>query len=578
MYLKLWRLLAPFHKKFYKLILIMIVYETCQVFFSYLVSSVVRLYEMNVQLTVWFFSFVLLVVAQELFMRLDNGLDWHIIRQSHAVYKYLKLKAIDQFLKLDRSWHQKHNSGILVGQVSDGVWKALAMVDNVSWEFLPTLIQTVISTIPLLYFSFPTAVLCYISLIAFVLLTWRGEVYKRSLRKARHDQYDSEWQIGIEAIQAHETVVMFGQQRRILSDLDGVHDKVIDIAFKEHLAGVFFFNRWRIRMLNLTRAAIFFFWVSQLYAGSLDIASLIFVSVLSEKLLNSFWRFARLADNVTNNSEGVRRFVNLMSTPVPVHQGKEAPDISRAIEVELRGVCFDYSGEYDEDNGALHNLDLKIRPGKMTAIVGPSGAGKTTIRKVITGLWPIQGGQILIQGRDIKDFDPEKLLEIFSYVPQGDDVAIFDETVKYNIALSRPNASVEEIESSARMAGIHNFIISLEKGYDTMVGERGVRLSGGQKQRLALARAILANRQVLILDEATSAIDSITEEEIQSNMAQILRGKTSIVVAHRLSTIRQADEIVVMDKGGIVGQGTHEELMTDCSLYSQMVTAQNQKM
>lgn len=575
MFRKLFTLLRPFHKVFATLILMAFVYEGGQILGSYIVSLIVRLFELRVQFLVWVFVAFCLSAYNEGYMRLDNAWDWHIIaKQSHPIYKFLKVSALKKFLAMPINWHQRHNSGTLVGQVSDGVWKALEIIDQLSWEFMPTTIQTFLSLIPLFYFSPPTAALSLLAYCLFITLTLKGEREKQPIRKRRHDLYEREWSLTVQAVQGHETVTMFGQQDRLQKDQEKIHDEIIGEAFSEHRLGVFKYNRARIRILTTLRMVVYGVWVFQLSTGQLDVANLIFVSVLTEKLFNSFWRFARLADQVFRNGEGVNRLLDVILEPEPVDTGSEAVEVLAPVGIKLNQVCFAYSGDYDKNGGALHDLSLDIEHGKMVALVGPSGAGKTTVRKVVTKQIPFQNGSIEVGGLPIDRWNGEKLRRLFSYVPQGDDVYIWDEDVRYNIAFPRPDAGSEEVEQAARLAGIHDFIIGLEKGYQTMVGERGVRLSGGQKQRVALARAILADRPILILDEATSAVDSITEDEILTNMRQILAGKTAIVIAHRLSTIRNADKIVVMDDGRKVEEGTHRELVGNNGLYTKMVALQ----
>lgn len=575
MFRKLFTLLRPFHKVFATLILMAFLYEGGQILGSYIVSLIVRLFELNVQFLVWIFVAFLLASYNEGYMRLDNAWDWHIIaKQSHPIYKFLKVLALKKFLSMPITWHQHHNSGSLVGQVSDGVWKAIQIVDQLSWEFMPTTIQTFLSLIPLLYFSPWTAFLSLLAYGLFIALTLKGEKEKQQFRKRRHDLYEKEWSLTTQAVQGHETVTMFGQQERLQEDQQKLHDEIIGEAFNEHHLGVFKYNRARIRILTTIRLIIYGIWVIQLSSGQLDVANLIFVSVLTEKLFNSFWRFARLTDQIFMSSEGVNRLLDVVLEPEPIDTGQEVIQVTGSVGIRLDQVCFAYSGDYDKNGGALHDLTLNIEPGQTVALVGPSGAGKTTIRKVVTKQIPFQGGSIEVAGLDLIRWSGEKLRRLFSYVPQGDDVYIWDEDVYYNIAFPRPDASSEEVEQAARLAGIHTFITTLEKGYQTLVGERGVRLSGGQKQRVALARAILADRPILILDEATSAIDSITESEIQTNMRQILAGKTAIIIAHRLSTIRNADKIVVLDNGRKVEEGTHSELVLHAGLYAKMLALQ----
>lgn len=578
MFGKLWRILKPFHRTFITLVIMAIFYEGARMLESYMVSFIVRMFEMKIQVGVWLIIAVGFLGFNEAYMRFDNRWDWHVItKQSHPIYRYLKLAAIAKFLKMDVIWHQHHNSGSLVGKVSDGVWKTMSIVDMISWEFMPTTVQMVVSMIPLILMSPFAAILCALAFVLFIVITLRGEKRKAMIRSKRHDIYEEEWSQSVQSVQGHETVVMFGQQQRLLSTQEDLHDRIIEKAHEEHRLGVFRYNRWRIRILTTIRTLIYVIWVIQLMQGTIDIPNLIFVSVLTERLLGSFWRFARLADQVYSNSEGVMRLLNLLDEQEPIERGKLSVAVSESAEIVFNDVCFAYTKDYSEDDGALHGFNLTIPAGKTIALVGPSGAGKTTVRKIVTKLIPIQKGQISVAGMNIDDWDSDKLRALFSYVPQGDDVYIWDDNVRYNIAFPRPEASEAEIMMAAKLAGIHDFITTLEKGYETLVGERGIRLSGGQKQRIALARAILANRPILILDEATSAVDAITEDEIQTNMKQILSGKTAIIIAHRLSTIWDADKIVVMDQGRIVEEGTHAELVSLGGLYAKMVTLQTNK-
>jgi len=466
----------------------------------------------------------------------------------------------------------------LVGKVGDGVWKTLEIVDTLSWEFIPTLIQAVISLVPLFIISPTVAFIAIVTFVIFSLLTIRGNREKKPFRAKRQDYYEDEWNKSIESVQSVETNLMFGQQERLIENQTKIHRGIIEEATKEHRLGIFKYNRWRIRTLTIARRLILIMWIVQLYEGSIDVANLIFVSVLVERLFSSFWRFARLLDRATESSEGASRLANLLYESEPVETGTVQEIPTGPIGVSLQSVCFAYDGEYSQEDGALHEFSLEIKPGTTVALVGPSGAGKTTIRKVITRLVNCQKGAIKVGGIDIKDWDGRQLLQLFSYVPQGDDVYIFDDTIGHNIAFPKPNATMGTIIEAAKLAGIHDFVLTLKDGFNTQVGERGIRLSGGQKQRVALARAILADRPILILDEATSAVDAITEKEIQINMRAILTGKTSIIIAHRLSTIWDiADKIVVMDKGRKAEEGTHNQLMKHRGLYAQMVHLQTEK-
>ncbi len=574
---KLWQLLKPFHRVFGGYLGLIVVYEALQIVEGYVISGAIRLFGERTEMLVWAGLLGGLLLYDELFMRLDNAVDWHIIvRHEYPIYRFLKTKAIRKFLEMEMAWHQKHNSGALVGKVNRGVSKVVEILEALSWEFVPTLIQAILTIIPLLIFS-PWVV--GVAAAALAVFMWVSIVdYRRRqpLKKRRHDRYEEEWAKSTEMVQSVETARMFSQEARFLHMYHDLHDDIVADGTTEARIGIYFSNRWRLRLLSVARRSILAIWIWQLYQGTLDIAGLVYVSILTEKLFHSFWRFARLFTRAAEASESAARLVDLLEQQPQVGSQLSEHQTVPPVGITMEGVCFSYSGKYDGSNGALRGLSLDIAPGQIVALVGPSGAGKTTVRKLITGLWQIQRGRILVGGIDITEWSLPALLQLFAYVPQGDDVFIFDATICENIAFARPEASLEEIARAAELAGIWQFIESLPEKYQTRVGERGIRLSGGQKQRVALARAILADSPILILDEATNAVDAITEREIQTQMEAILAGKTAVIIAHNLSTIRRADKIVVLAGGEKVAEGTHEELIYSCPLYAEMVRLQTE--
>jgi len=259
---------------------------------------------------------------------------------------------------------------------------------------------------------------------------------------------------------------------------------------------------------------------------------------------------------------------------------KEAPEIvdrqgapalaARQGAVAFRQVDF----RYDPRRSILEDIDFTIKPGETVAIVGSSGAGKSTIARLLFRFYDVDAGAIEIDGQDIREVTQDSLRRAIGVVPQ--DTVLFNDTVLYNIAYGRPGASRAEIEAAARFARIHDFVIGLPDGYDTMVGERGLKLSGGEKQRVAIARVILKAPEILIFDEATSALDTKTEREIQASLAEVAAGRTTLIIAHRLSTIVDADQILVLDAGHIVERGHHRELLARDGLYAAMWARQQE--
>ena len=275
--------------------------------------------------------------------------------------------------------------------------------------------------------------------------------------------------------------------------------------------------------------------------------------------INPIHRFVTLFEQLQEGMSGFSRFYEIVTTPDEVDEGTVEIDDIRG-DVEFNNVTFSYVDDgTDGDKAVISNLSLKLKAGSTVALVGPSGGGKSTICNLIPRFYNVNSGTITVDGVDVMDITLDSLRRSIGMVSQN--VFLFDGTVRDNIAYARPDASDEEIVEAAKKANIHDFILTLDDGYDTEVGERGVKLSGGQRQRISIARVFLKNPKLLILDEATSALDNVTEMQIQASLEELSRGRTVIVVAHRLSTVKNADEIVVIDKTGIVERGSHEELI-----------------
>jgi len=240
-----------------------------------------------------------------------------------------------------------------------------------------------------------------------------------------------------------------------------------------------------------------------------------------------------------------------------------------ALQVSGGEIVFDHVDfHYDKARPILHDVSFRVAPGDTVAIVGSSGAGKSTVSRILFRFYDVAAGQVRIDGQDIREVTQSSLRAAIGVVPQ--DTVLFNDTIYYNIAYGRPDASREEVEEAARLARIHDFIVGLPAGYESTVGERGLKLSGGEKQRVAIARTILKNPRILLFDEATSALDTRTEQEIQHSLEEVSRGRTTVVIAHRLSTIIHADEIVVLDRGRVAERGRHADLLAKDGLYADM--------
>jgi ATP-binding cassette subfamily B protein len=263
---------------------------------------------------------------------------------------------------------------------------------------------------------------------------------------------------------------------------------------------------------------------------------------------------------------GIERFIEVMDEPVDIDDKPDAEDIQ-----DVRGdIVFDKAsfryGDAGED--VLTDIDLHISPGENIALVGPSGSGKTTLCNLIPRFFDVTSGSIRVDGHDVRDVSTHSLRSQIGMVQQ--DVYLFSGTIRDNIEYGRPGATDEEIEYAAKLAGAHSFIMELSNGYDSYVGERGVKLSGGQKQRISIARVFLKNPPILILDEATSALDNESERIVQKSLSMLAEGRTTLTIAHRLTTIQNAKTILVLTDEGIAERGNHEELMEAGGLYSKL--------
>ena len=282
-------------------------------------------------------------------------------------------------------------------------------------------------------------------------------------------------------------------------------------------------------------------------------------------LLKPINRFISLFEQLQNGMTGFSRFREIMEKPVEAESENAIELNSARGDIAFENVTFSYPTG-DTGKGVLKGLSLNIEAGKTVALVGPSGGGKTTLCNLIPRFYELDGGRITIDGNDITALTRYSLRRNIGIVAQ--DVFLFSGTVRENIAYGNLDASDDEIIGAAKRANIHDYIMTLEKGYDTKVGERGINLSGGQKQRISIARVFLKNPPILILDEATSALDNVTEMQIQASLEELARGRTVIVVAHRLSTIQSADEILVINHEGIAERGTHEQLLAKNGIYA----------
>lgn len=300
--------------------------------------------------------------------------------------------------------------------------------------------------------------------------------------------------------------------------------------------------------------------------GKINAADLVAYLLFVTTLLSSIRRIVEFAEQFQRGMTGIERFAEIMDTNPDIKDLKGAKPLKDVKgEIEFKNVTFKYS---PETRTILDNLSFKISVGENVALVGPSGGGKTTICSLIPRFYEINSGEITVDGKNVKDVTLRSLRDNIGIVQQ--DVYLFSGSVAENISYGRPGADFDDVVEAAKLAGIHEFIMTLPNGYDTYVGERGVKLSGGQKQRISIARVFLKNPPILILDEATSALDNESEKLVQESLEKLSKGRTTLTIAHRLTTVRNADNIIVLTRDGIAETGTHESLMKKGGIYSDL--------
>ncbi len=484
---------------------------------------------------------------------------------SEYAQRVFGLKAFRHLHELGMRFHLDRQTGGLSRAIERGT-RALQQITGLfAFNIAPTLFEITIVCIYLASAYHPKYVLVILFAVgAYILFTLVFTEWRTRFRREMVLQETRANTIGVDSLLNFETVKYFNNERYEAERYNDALFRYMRAAVRsQNTLG--FLNGGQLLIRVLCQIAILYLAIADYSQGNLSTGEVVMLNTFMLQLfiplgfLGSSYRMIRQA---LVDMESMFQILDL------VPEIRDAPGAGplkiRNAEITFEAVSF----SYDQDRSILDNISFRVAGGKTTAIVGPSGAGKSTIARLLYRFYDVQAGRILIDGQDISKVTQESLRQSVGIVPQ--DTVLFNDTIRYNIRYGRPDASDEETEEAARLASIHEFIQTLPQGYDTRVGERGLKLSGGEKQRVAIARTILKDPAVLILDEATSALDIKTEREIQSALQVVSRNRTSLVIAHRLSTIVQADEILVMDAGRIIERGTHTELVEANGMYAGM--------
>ena len=567
---QLMRILAPAKRQILAAAGILIVFEAVKIAPPYLFKQVIDTLTLDTASSAHKILYVVLavLVAENTVAFLDLWVDRLIFRFLYWVERYLPNIVQEKLLSLPMSYHEEEQTGEKISRLERGTEKLINFLDHSLLRMYPLVIQVVWTTVVLVWIDWQLTVLFVCAIPPFVAITWHMHAKMHPLREKQEDAYEHSSGRLVESIMHIGTVQAFAQEPRERKEYGSLREEIESIGRTE-IAYVTKMNFWRASIVNLTRTLIMGLAAMKVAEGELSVGSVVFFLTLSEKVYGSLFSLSQIMDRMVKAVEPLQRLFAVLDTTntIPLAEDPQEPEAWQGA-IEFDRMSFGYT----PGKLAIDHMSLEIKPGEIVAFAGPSGGGKSTIVKLLLRFFDPLSGTIRIDGVDLREIDLAAYRARTGYVPQ--EVGIMSGTVWYNICYGRPDATREEILQAAKLARVDEFVARLPKGYETLVGERGMKLSGGQRQRLGIARALIMKPSILIFDEATSNLDAESEHAIQAALEQVAGSATMIIIAHRLSTIMKADKIVVVDQGRIVEVGDHATLMKRNGLYERLVRFQ----
>lgn len=483
------------------------------------------------------------------------------------IARRIGLETFDHLLSLSLRFHLERQTGGVSRDIDRGARSIQSLLNYLIYNIVPTLVEiTLVISLLSAKFDGWFAAITFGALLLYIVFTITVTEWRTAFRRAMNEQDSKASTKAVDALINYETVKYFSNERFEQARYDENLQRLERASIKSQTS---------LSVLNLGQSLIIAVAVTLLVwratvgvvAGTLTLGDLVLVNALMIQLYIPLNFLGVIYREIKQAIIDMEKMFSLLGQHREVADAPGAQPLAiegAGAEVRFRHVRFGY----DPDRTILHDISFDIPAGKTVAVVGPSGSGKSTLARLMFRFYDVSAGRIEIAGQDIRAVTQHSLRQAIGIVPQ--DTVLFNDTIEYNIAYGRTTAARNEVEAAAQAAHIHAFIASTPKGYDTMVGERGLKLSGGEKQRVAIARTLLKAPPILIFDEATSALDSANERAIQAELQGVAQNKTTLVIAHRLSTVVDAHQILVMEHGRIVERGSHAELLALNARYAQM--------
>ena len=498
-------------------------------------------------------------------------LNYFIQYQGHVVgvkmQAQMRSEMFDHLEKLPFGFYDQHETGKLMSRMTSDLWEISELAHHGPENIIISVISIALS------FIYLATIDIWLTVIIFACVPFLI-IIATALRKRMSDAFTESRKAVAEINGALESSISGVRVTKAFTNADTEKSKfeVGNAAFvearKKSYKAMGIFHSSTTFITNIFNVIVLIAGGLFLYAGSIELGDYTAFIVSVNLFIAPVTTLIGFMEQYQNGVTGFKRFLEILDAE-PETDAPDAIDIGKVKgDISLRNVSYGYEGDRD----VLHSVDLEIKQGETFALVGPSGGGKTTVCHLIPGFYRVERGEILVDGHNINSVTMDSLRRSIGIVQQ--DVYLFNDTIKNNILYGDPTATDEEVIAAAKRANIHEYVTSLPEGYETVIGERGVKLSGGQKQRLSIARVFLKDPPILILDEATSALDNTTEILIQQSLDELCKGRTTVVVAHRLSTVKNADRIAVISEGKVAELGNHDELMALNGEYARLYELQ----